>query len=157
MNTYFKTFLARLGITVVQSGSDGETIINKDGEMMVDHPITVGVEKVNCSYHSPIVEIESDGDQFIRSPFVALAKNYYEGRIVLLGHGGRLEEDFSGLRLMVNTVEWVAGYTPPGWSPSVDSSQEAPSILTYFFMVTTIILAITTAFLAVKRRKSLKL
>lgn len=122
LNPDYKEFLAKLGITVVQSDSHGSASINKDGKMMIDHPITAEVDRVDFSYDSPVVKIESDGDQFIRSPFVALAKNYYAGRIVFLGHGGGLLEEFSGLRLMVNTIEWVAGYMPPGWSPSADST-----------------------------------
>jgi hypothetical protein len=53
---------------------------------------------------------------FIKSPFVAVAKEHGNGRVIFIG-GADIREMLSGLRLGVNAVEWVAGYTPPEWSP----------------------------------------
>jgi uncharacterized membrane protein len=127
-----KTLLFKLGIIIIAVSEQRETIkkavIPKDGKIMVDHPVTVGVEKINanyggysCAYYTcyrnvvTAVEIDN-GVIFIKSPFIAVAKSYGSGRVIYIG-GAEISEDLSGLRLGVDAVEWVAGYTPPEWSP----------------------------------------
>jgi hypothetical protein len=120
-----RILLSKLGIEI-KAGVETETkrmiIIEKDGKAMIDHPITIGVESIEVSVHNPVTYVEIDkGTIFITTPFVAVAKDYGEGRVVFLGCGDIVTEERSGLRFAVNIVEWVAGHTPPGWNPPVDS------------------------------------
>lgn len=133
-----KTLLSKLGITIkattIKATSD-KIVIAKDGKIMIDHPITTGVEKINAEYgggerfygkygitgryiyRGIVTAVEIDnGEIFIRSPFIAVAKSYGNGRVIYIG-GAEISDDLSGLRLGVNAVEWVAGYTPPEWGP----------------------------------------
>jgi NACalpha-BTF3-like transcription factor/outer membrane murein-binding lipoprotein Lpp len=113
-----KTLLSKLGITIKAISGGGEVIvIPKDGKIMIDHPVTAGVEKIEAGVYRTATAVEIDnGKIFIKSPFVAVAKSHGNGRVIYIG-GAVIYEKLSGIRLGVNAVEWVAGYTPPEWSP----------------------------------------
>jgi uncharacterized protein YdcH (DUF465 family) len=117
-----KILLSKLGITIKATSKEtvtGEIVIPKDGKIMIDHPVTAGVEKIEAALwkEKTVTAAEIDnGKIFIKSPFIAVAKSHGNGRVIYIG-GAVIYEKLSGLRLGVNAVEWVAGYTPPEWSP----------------------------------------
>jgi len=111
--------LSKLGIVIkAQSRSYYTDTIDKDGKVMISHPVTTGVESIKFTIDRPVVAVEIDqGTIFINAPFIAVAKDFGNGRVIFIGTGDAIREELSGLRLGVNCVEWVAGYTPPGWEP----------------------------------------
>ncbi|RLE96823.1 MAG: hypothetical protein DRJ63_10015 [Thermoprotei archaeon] len=125
-----RTLLSKLGIRIKAISSIKiREVLSKDGKAMVDHPITVGVEKIRVWAGNPVVAVEIDnGDIFIKAPFVAVAKSYGSGRVILIG-AHEIHEELSGLRFAVNCIEWAAGYTPPGWEPVVPSLRNETATL----------------------------
>ncbi|MEM1772187.1 MAG: hypothetical protein QXV81_09045 [Ignisphaera sp.] len=93
----------------------GDWVLEKDGKQMFEHPITTDVDMLEAYCRCSVMIVESEGaDVFITAPFIAVAKEFGAGRVVFYGHGGMIMETLGGLRLGVNTIEWVAGFSPPG-------------------------------------------
>ncbi|MEM2614763.1 MAG: hypothetical protein QXO15_11175 [Nitrososphaerota archaeon] len=111
--------LRKFGIFIKAFSNIKSTIIlEKDGKQMLEHPITTDVDMLEAIYACPLMAVESgDADVFITAPFIVVAKEFGAGRVVFYGHGGSIKETLGGLRLGVNTIEWVAGFSSPGWSP----------------------------------------
>jgi len=116
--------LSKLGIVSVyrdQNYISQSGIVYKDGKALLDHPITVDVEAVKFyvyAYRSvPVrVNVTVSTSVIMKWPFLILAMEYGNGRIVFLGYE-LYWDTLSGPRLAVNMIEWVAGFTPPGWEP----------------------------------------
>jgi regulator of replication initiation timing len=113
--------LQKFGIDgIIMSETAQTVVVVKDGRAMVDHPVTTGVEKIVAEVSKPIVDLKG-AEKFIVGPFVAAAKDFGSGRVVFFGDGNSIKREYSGLRLFVNAIEYAAGYTPPGWTPSIDT------------------------------------
>jgi ElaB/YqjD/DUF883 family membrane-anchored ribosome-binding protein len=113
--------LNNLGITAKNRNYVYSVYINKDNMALLDCPVTVGVERilVGDSIQKTTTAVDIDnGFIFLKTPIIGLTKTVGNGRVLYLS--GQVSGE-SGLRFGVNCIEWVAGYTPPDWSPSVDS------------------------------------
>jgi len=112
--------LSKLGIRGVYLGYLHEPIIvYRDGKSLLDHPITTSVEALRIDYGRITTGVNATVKVFVIMDWPAkiLAWEYGSGRIVLVGSYDMDFSTLSGPRLAVNMIEWVAGYTPPGWEP----------------------------------------
>lgn len=119
-HTVIQDLLSKFGIDVIIGTTYSQVELIKDNQNVLTHPVTTGFDKLKLYINYPIVKIEG-ATPFIKSPFVAVYKDFGSGRIIIFGNGQNVPEESSGLRLMVNCIEYVMGNTPQGWSPSVDT------------------------------------
>jgi len=125
--------LKKLGFEKIQETRIGEsinTLITK-GREIKEHPVTIGVESLHgyiegswdyvYNYITAIEDSDEKAEIIITYPSIMVVKEEGDGRVVIVPDFVFEYMDLSHPRMMVNIIEWVAGYTPPGWEPDITS------------------------------------